>query len=157
MGRVQALVSTLPYSEQMPPQRRPYATLHPGRLQNAVFLHNLPFLQEGGISPPSLTPLANLQDVATTISLKNCNVNKQLKIKNTFLPPACRGKRSKRALRPAWEAAHPSCSLPVPPSPLPRASPPKWTRLGPSAVYKTSGIAPRRTRQHSSLSFLRAI
>ena len=56
MGRAQPLVSTLAYIEQMPPHRRPYVTLYLGRLQNTVFLHNSPFLQSGGKSPPLELP-----------------------------------------------------------------------------------------------------
>lgn len=53
MGRAQALVCTLAYTEQTPPHRRPYVTLCPGPLQSPVFLHNPPFLMAGDQSPPS--------------------------------------------------------------------------------------------------------
>lgn len=53
MGRAQALVCTLAYTEQTPPHRRPYVTLCPGPLQSPVLLHNSLFLMAGDQSPPS--------------------------------------------------------------------------------------------------------
>lgn len=45
MGRAQRLVSTLAYTKQTPPGRRPYVTLYLGSLQNPGFHHNSPFLR----------------------------------------------------------------------------------------------------------------
>lgn len=55
-GKGPTLVCTQPYTEKMPPHRRPYVTLCPGPPQSPAFLHNLPFLMAGGKSPPLQFP-----------------------------------------------------------------------------------------------------